>query len=66
MRSELSAQKGGCMDDIIHDLLLFISVAAPPIIFGFLLYLGLHITERDEAEPVPRRGEQKHPRRLQP
>lgn len=54
------------MDAIIHDLLLFVSVAAPPIVFGFLLYLGLHISERDEAERNPRRGEQKHPRRLQP
>jgi hypothetical protein len=55
------------MDDIIHDLLLFVSLAAAPIIFGFLLYLGLHITDHESSGPLTRaKGEQKHPRSLQP
>jgi hypothetical protein len=52
---------------IIHDFLLFVSIIAPPIVFGVLLYLGLHISERDAATPVRSgKSEQKHPRRLQP
>lgn len=51
---------------IVYDLLLLLSIAAPPVIFGYLLYLGFHISDRDEPEPSRRRGEQKHPRRLQP
>ncbi len=52
---------------IIHELLLFTSLIAAPIIFGFLLYLGLHISDHDAAEPLhDGKSEQKHPRRLQP
>jgi hypothetical protein len=55
------------MDAIIHDLLLFVSLAAAPIIFGFLLYLGLHISDHEASMPIPRgKGEQKHPERLRP
>jgi hypothetical protein len=53
------------MDAIIHDLLLFVSLAAAPVIFGFLLYLGLHISDHEVAGPLTHaKGEQKHPRRL--
>lgn len=39
---------------IIYDFLLLLSVAAPPIIFGCLLYLGLHIHGHGEAETTDR------------
>ena len=42
------------MDAMVHDLLLFVSVVAAPIILGFLLYLGLHISEGENAEPAQR------------
>ena len=55
------------MDAIFHDLLLFVSVIAPPIIFGFLLYFGLHISDRDDGKPRRlKQTEQKHPFKLQP
>jgi hypothetical protein len=54
------------MDAVINDLLLFISVAVPPIIFGLLLYLGLHISGHDDAGSSRLKDEQKHPYRLQP
>jgi hypothetical protein len=50
------------MDAMIHDLLLFGSIVAAPIILGFLVYLGMHISEHEEAEPA--RG--LDPRRKQP
>jgi hypothetical protein len=52
---------------IVYDFLLFLSLIAPPMIFGYLLYLGLHISDHDCSEPATQRKvEQKHPRRLQP
>jgi hypothetical protein len=35
------------MLDIFHDLLLFVSIVGAPIILGYLLYLGLHISDHD-------------------
>jgi hypothetical protein len=40
----LTRKKEINMDEIIHDLLLFLSVAVTPVIFGFLLYLGLTLS----------------------
>ena len=39
------------MEAAIHDLLLFISVAVPPVVLGYLFYLGLQISEHDQ-EPA--------------
>lgn len=51
------------MDGIVQDLLLFVSLIAAPIIFGFLLYLGLRITDRDPSDPMHSgKGEQDNPR----
>lgn len=37
---------------IVYDFLLLLSVAAPPIVFCYLLYLGLQISDQDGAEPA--------------
>ncbi len=48
---------------IFRDILLFISVAIPPIIFGVLLFFGLNINERKERQNRLDRmdSHQKHP-----
>ena len=52
---------------VIYDFLLVLSLVAPPVILGYLLYLGLHVSDQDRPETVThRKAEQKHPRRLQP
>ncbi|HML27893.1 MAG TPA: hypothetical protein PKE16_03465 [Hyphomicrobium sp.] len=52
---------------IIYDFLLLLSVAAPPIILGYLLYLGLHIPSHGERETVERSDSNpKGPTRLRP
>ncbi len=38
------------MDSIVPDLLLFVSLIAAPVILGLLLYLGLHITGREDRD----------------
>lgn len=51
---------------IVYDFLLLLSVAVPPIIFCYLLYLGLQISDQSEKEPAEvRRTNSKSSRRLQ-
>jgi hypothetical protein len=54
------------MDEIIHDLLLFLSVAVTPVIFGFLLYLGLTLSHDEDVPPAKRAKDQRHPFKLEP
>lgn len=37
---------------IVYDLLLLLSVAVPPVVFCYLLYLGLKISREDESQPA--------------
>ena len=57
------------MQEVLQDLLLFLAITVPPILFGLLLYFGLNIGRKEEVS-VPRRrephGGQKHPYHLQP
>ncbi len=48
---------------IFEDVLIFLSVAVPPVIFGFLLFYGLTISERKERQNRQDRTDshRKHP-----
>jgi hypothetical protein len=42
------------MDAMIHDLLLFGSAVAAPIILGFVIHLGMHVAGLEDPEPAQR------------
>lgn len=37
---------------IVYDFLLILSIAVPPIILSYLLYLGLKISHEGDSEPA--------------
>ena len=54
--------------DTVHDLLLFVALAVPPAILGYLLYLGLSISRGEDHRVLTTRkpDDNKHPYSLQP
>jgi hypothetical protein len=56
------------MTGYMHGLLLIISVSVPPVILGYLLFLG-HAISRDQRARIittPKPRDNKHPYSLQP
>ena len=51
------------METMLQELLLLFSITVPPVLLGYLCYLGFALDRQDDRceRPLKPRGDRKHP-----
>jgi hypothetical protein len=56
------------MEAMLQELLLFFAISIPPMLLGYLVYLGITMSRQDEWDhrPHKKRGDRKYPYHFHP
>lgn len=56
------------MEAMLQELLLFFTITIPPVLLGYLFYLGITMGREDEWDnrSLKKRGDRKHPYNFHP